>query len=191
MRIHSLLIASTIATVLALPAMAQQSSTPHRYLGLFKYSDQAMKAMRENPQDRSAAAAKLYESLGGKLEATYFFPLGGEYDGMLIAQMPNDAAFTALNFIIAPTENFSKALVLPLMTADRVQGGNEEGKGHNHHLYATDCHQTVIGSVIRGRNHHENAIRFSCGRTALPGGRAAGEQCAWPTEAAGFLQASY
>jgi uncharacterized protein with GYD domain len=48
-----------------------------------------MKAMRENPQDRSAQAAKLHESLGGKLEAIYFFPLGGEYDGMIIAQMPN------------------------------------------------------------------------------------------------------
>jgi uncharacterized protein with GYD domain len=69
MRIHSLLIASTITTAFALPAMAQQSSTPLRYLGLFKYSDQAMKSMRENPQDRSAQAAKLYESLGGKLEA--------------------------------------------------------------------------------------------------------------------------
>jgi uncharacterized protein with GYD domain len=129
MRVHSLLIASAIATLLAFPAMAQQPGTPHRYLGLFKYSDQAMKAMRENPQDRSAAAAKLYESLGGKLEATYFFPLGGEYDGMLIAQMPNDAAFAALNFIIAPTENFSKALVLPLMTADEFKAAMEKAKG--------------------------------------------------------------
>ena len=73
MRIRSLLIASTIASVLALPAMAQQSSTPHRYLLMFKYSDQAMKAMRENPQDRSAQAAKLSESLSGKMEAIYFF----------------------------------------------------------------------------------------------------------------------
>jgi hypothetical protein len=39
----------------------------------FKYSDQAMKALRENPQDRSVQAAKLHESLGGKLESIYFF----------------------------------------------------------------------------------------------------------------------
>jgi uncharacterized membrane protein len=37
------LIASAITTVLALSTTAQQSSTPHRYLLLFKYSDQAIK----------------------------------------------------------------------------------------------------------------------------------------------------
>jgi uncharacterized protein with GYD domain len=109
--------------------MAQQSSTPHRYLGLFKYSDQAMKAMRETPQDRSAQLAKVYESLGGKLEVIYFFPLGGEYDGMVIVQLPNDAAVTALEFIIAPTGSLTKAQVLPLMSADEFKGAMETAKG--------------------------------------------------------------
>jgi uncharacterized protein with GYD domain len=125
----TLLIASAITTALALPAMAQQSSTPHRYLLLFKYSDQAIKALRENPQDRSAPAAKLYESLGGKMENIYFFPLGGEYDGMIIAQMPNDAALTALSFIATPSGNFSKSQVLPLMTADEFKGAMERANG--------------------------------------------------------------
>jgi uncharacterized protein with GYD domain len=129
MRLHTLLIASAITTVLTLPAMAQQSSTPHRYLFMFKYSDQAMKAMRENPQDRSAQVAKLFESLGGKMENTYFFPLSGEYDGMIIGQLPNDAAVTANNFIIAPTGSVSKAQVLPLMTADEFKGAMEKAKG--------------------------------------------------------------
>jgi uncharacterized protein with GYD domain len=129
MRIHSLLIASAITAVSALPASAQQSSAPHRYLLMFKYSDQAMKAMRDSPQDRSAQAAKLHESLGGKLEAIYFFPLGGEYDGMIIAQMPNDAALTALDFITMPTGNFSKTQTLPLMTAEEFKGAMEKAKG--------------------------------------------------------------
>jgi hypothetical protein len=42
MRIHSLLIASAITTVLALPATAQQSTTMHRYAASFKYMDQAI-----------------------------------------------------------------------------------------------------------------------------------------------------
>jgi hypothetical protein len=75
MRAHSFLIVSAITTALALPAMAQQPGTSHRYLLFFKYSDRAMKAMRETPQDRSAQAAKLHESLGGKMENIYFFPL--------------------------------------------------------------------------------------------------------------------
>jgi hypothetical protein len=31
-----------------------------------------MKALRENPQDRTAQLAKVYESLGGKLEVPFF-----------------------------------------------------------------------------------------------------------------------
>jgi uncharacterized protein with GYD domain len=131
MRFHSLFIASAITTALALPAMGQESSTTHRYQLLFKYSDQAIKAMRENPQDRSTQAAKLFESLGGKMENIYFFPLGGEYDGMIIAQMPNDAALTALNFVTTPSGNFSKSQILPLMTADEFKGAMEKAKGTN------------------------------------------------------------
>jgi hypothetical protein len=48
MRIHSLLIASAITTVSAFPAMAQQSTTIQRYAILFKYTDQAVKAMTES-----------------------------------------------------------------------------------------------------------------------------------------------
>jgi uncharacterized protein with GYD domain len=131
MRFHLLLIALAIAIGLTVPVMAQQSTTSHRYLLLFKYSDQAMKAMRENPQDRSAQAAKLYESLGGKLEVAYFFPLGGEYDGMIIAQMPNDAALTALSFIATPSGNFTKAQTLPLVTADEFKAAMEKAKSTN------------------------------------------------------------
>ncbi len=38
-------------------------------MGFAKYSDAAVKAMTENPQDRSTQAAKLYESFGGKMAA--------------------------------------------------------------------------------------------------------------------------
>ena len=45
-----------------------QSGTMHRYVEFFKYSNSAVKAMTENPQDRSAQAAKLFKSFGGKME---------------------------------------------------------------------------------------------------------------------------
>ena len=60
MTLHSLMIASALAMVLAVPAMAQ-SSTMHRYVFFFKYSDAAVNEMTENPQDRKATLAKLYE----------------------------------------------------------------------------------------------------------------------------------
>ena len=52
MKIYSLVGVSALATVLAVPALAQQSM--HRYAVFFKYADSAVKAMTENPQDRSA-----------------------------------------------------------------------------------------------------------------------------------------
>jgi hypothetical protein len=48
---------------------------------------------------------------------------------MIIAQMPNDAALTALDFITMPTGNFSKTQTLPLMTADEFKGAMEKAKG--------------------------------------------------------------
>ena len=58
MRLHSLMLTSALAIGLAVPAMAQQSV--HRYITNFRYSDTAIKAMTENPQDRAAQIAKLY-----------------------------------------------------------------------------------------------------------------------------------
>jgi uncharacterized protein with GYD domain len=65
MKIHWLIVVPALVMGLAMPAMAQQSE--HRYVALFKYSDSAVKAMMENPQDRSAQGAKLAESFGGKM----------------------------------------------------------------------------------------------------------------------------
>ena len=127
MRLQSLLITSAVATGLANPVMAQQST--HRYAIFFKYTNQAVKAMTENPQDRAAAAAKLSESLGGKMEGIYFFPTNGEYDGMTIGQVPSDAAQEALILILRSTGNFARTESIPLMSADEFKAAMEKAKG--------------------------------------------------------------
>ena len=60
-------IAAALVIGFIAPAMAQQPM--RHYLAYFKYTDAAVKAMTENPQDREAAARKLAEGFGGKLEA--------------------------------------------------------------------------------------------------------------------------
>ena len=67
------LIVSALAIGSSLPAMAQQSI--NRYVAFFKYSETAVKAMTEIPQDRAAQAADLAKSFGGKMEAAYWFPV--------------------------------------------------------------------------------------------------------------------
>jgi hypothetical protein len=58
------LVVTALAIGLSLPAMAQQSM--HRYVAFFKYSEAAVKAMTETPQDRAAQAAELAESFGAR-----------------------------------------------------------------------------------------------------------------------------
>ena len=128
MKLHSLIIVSALAMGFAVPAKAQ-SSTMHRYIGLFKYTDAATKAMTENPQDRAAQAAKLYESFGGKLESIYFFATGGEYDGFVVSQMPDDMTSEALNLMVRSTGNFARNTSYSLLTPEEFKAAMEKAKG--------------------------------------------------------------
>jgi len=128
MRLQSVLMASAIAMVLMAPAIAQPSRDVHRYGGMFKYSDQAIKALTENPQDRTGPVSKLAETLGGKLESLYFLPMGGEFDGLFIEQLPNDAALEAANLIVRSSGNFARYQAFPLMGADEFKALLERAK---------------------------------------------------------------
>jgi uncharacterized protein with GYD domain len=127
MKIHSLIVASALAMGLATPAMAQ-SSTMHRYITFFRYSDTAVKAMTENPQDRSAQVAKLYESFGGKMESAYWFPTGSEYDGLIIGQFPDDMTAEAVSLMVRSTGNLASVHGSPLITADEFKTAMEKAK---------------------------------------------------------------
>jgi uncharacterized protein with GYD domain len=128
MRIHSLLIASAITTVLAIPGTAQQSTTMHRYATFFKYTDQAIKAMTDNPQDRAAAYSKLAEAFGGKVEATYFFPTGGEFDGLVITQATSDSAIEAINVVVRSTGSLARLQVVPVIASGEFKTLMETAK---------------------------------------------------------------
>ena len=108
MKMHLLMTATALAMGLASPAMAQQSM--HRYVALFKYSDSAVKAMMENPQDRSAQGTRNpAESFGGKMVAAFFFPGGGEFDGMVINEHPDDVTAAARVFSSEPRATLPKS----------------------------------------------------------------------------------
>jgi uncharacterized protein with GYD domain len=63
------------------------------YLTRAKLSQEAIKALLANPQDRTAAVAKLDEALGGKLHH-YFFAFG-EYDVVLLGELPDNTSAAA------------------------------------------------------------------------------------------------
>ena len=65
-----------------------------QYLGRFRYSTDAVRAMVKDPQDREAAAREVLESLGGKLIGFWF--CFGEFDGVFVAEAPDNATVAAL-----------------------------------------------------------------------------------------------
>ena len=64
------------------------------YLGRFSYTTDAMKSLLAQPQDRSAAAREVAESLGGKLLG--FWYAFGEFDGVFLMEAPDNASAAAL-----------------------------------------------------------------------------------------------
>ena len=64
------------------------------YLGRFSYTTDAMKSLLDQPQDRSAAAREVAESLGGKLLGFWF--AFGEFDGVFLMEAPDNASAAAL-----------------------------------------------------------------------------------------------
>jgi uncharacterized protein with GYD domain len=75
------------------------------YLGRFKYSAEAIKAMVENPQDRSAAAAQAAESLGCELLGLWWTL--GDRDGAFLLEAPDDVAVVALSMVVGATGQIS------------------------------------------------------------------------------------
>ena len=64
------------------------------YLGRFKYSAEAIKAMIDNPHDRGAVAAEAAESLGCELRGIWW--AFGEQDGVFLLEAPDNVAVVAL-----------------------------------------------------------------------------------------------
>jgi uncharacterized protein with GYD domain len=117
-----------LATGFSGHAMAQQPTNMHYYLGMFKYASNAVKAMTENPQDRSAAARKVIEGLGGKLDSIFFYATSGDWDGVVVAEFPDDTAAEALYMTVQATGNFEKQAIIPLVTAEQFKAAMEKAQ---------------------------------------------------------------
>jgi uncharacterized protein with GYD domain len=128
MKLRAVAIASVLGFGLCGPASADEPAHMHLYWGLFKYADNAMKAMLEHPQDRAAAARKLAEAFGGKLDAIYFTVPGGEFDGFAIFEFPDDATARASGMVVQATGNFLRNPMVPLLTAEEFKMAMEKAK---------------------------------------------------------------
>jgi uncharacterized protein with GYD domain len=126
--LRSLMILPVLAIGLAGHTMAQQPSDMHYYLEMFKYTDHAIEAMMENPQDRTAATRTLIEGLGGKLDGFYFYATSGDWDGIVLVELPDSVTAEALYVTVETTGNFQKQAIIPLMTGEQFKAAMEKAQ---------------------------------------------------------------
>jgi len=89
------------------------------YLGRFSYTTDAMKALVNEPQDRSAAAREVAESLGGKLVG--FWYAFGEFDGVFLMEAPDNATAAALAMAVGAGGALSEIETTVLLDMDEAQ----------------------------------------------------------------------
>ena len=97
------------------------------YLGRFSYTQEAVKAMMDQPQDRSNAASEVAESLGGKLIGLWF--AFGEFDGVFLMEAPDNASAGALAMAIVGSGAISKLETTVLMNMDEAQEAMRKAAG--------------------------------------------------------------
>ena len=89
------------------------------YLGRFSYTTDAMKGLLSQPEDRSAAAREVAESLGGKLLGFWF--AFGEFDGVFLMEAPDNASAVALAMAVGAGGAVSGVETTVLLGMDEAQ----------------------------------------------------------------------
>ena len=78
------------------------------------YTPETWKTLVNNPQDRSEAVRPVIEKLGGKVENVWFS--FGDYDVVLIMQMPDNVSAAAFSLAVASGGVFRSLRTTPLLT---------------------------------------------------------------------------
>ena len=80
------------------------------------YTAEAWRALVNNPQDRTVAIRPAVEKLGGSIESVWF--AFGEYDVVLIMEMPDNVSAAAFSLAVAAGGAFKVHRTTPLMTIE-------------------------------------------------------------------------
>lgn len=86
------------------------------YLYQGSYTADALKTLLKKPVNRFEVVRKSIEELGGSLEGAWF--AFGEYDVVMVAQMPDNVSIAALSLAVAAGGAIQRGQTTPLMTMD-------------------------------------------------------------------------
>lgn len=89
-----------------------------KYLVLFTFKGETLKAFMKKPTDRAAVVSEAAESVGGRLESYYW--MLGQYDGFAILDMPDSAAAAKLAVTVSSTGAFTHLETHELFSSEQV-----------------------------------------------------------------------
>ncbi len=93
----------------------------------FSYKSETVGNLVKNPEDRSVAVKNLIEKLGGKLLAFYY--TYGDYDGFLIADMPDNASTLATVMAAFSAGGTAKLKTTILITIEEALDAMKKASG--------------------------------------------------------------
>ena len=97
------------------------------YLQQVAYSIEGWNALLKKPQDRIEAVRPTIEKLGGKIENAFF--TFGDYDVVLIVQMPTNVDVTAIAMAFAAGGACKSVKTRPLLTIDEAVEAMKKAAG--------------------------------------------------------------
>jgi uncharacterized protein with GYD domain len=97
------------------------------YLQQVAYSIEGWNALVKKPQDRIEAVRPTIEKLGGKIENAFF--TFGDYDVVLIVQMPTNVDVTAIAMAFAAGGACKSVKTTPLLTIDEAVEAMKKAAG--------------------------------------------------------------
>jgi len=93
----------------------------------FSYKSEFVNKLVQNPEDRSVAVRNLIEKLGGKLLSFYFS--FGEYDGLLIADMPDNITTLTASMVAAAGGGTTQLKTTILITMEEASEALKKASG--------------------------------------------------------------
>lgn len=97
------------------------------YLSRFSYTPDAIKALIRSPEDRAKVAAEAAETLGVKVIG-FWYALG-EFDGVLLAEAPDNASVAGLAMLVGGSGALSRFETTALLSMEEAQEAMRKAAG--------------------------------------------------------------
>ena len=88
------------------------------YLLRAKLDHEFMKALVDRPEDRMVTTTRLLKGIGGRLH--YYFFCFGEYDIVLIYELPDNLSSASLSMVLTSSGSVTEVETTPLLTMEEA-----------------------------------------------------------------------